>query len=93
MPNGDDVPLCPPWWPRLIWDLHFFPRPHGPNPVNYPAAMDDLMAAIGMHTFSYLLLDQEAGQKVRELAVRQLTGTVSRLDELHDQGQAMREAR
>jgi hypothetical protein len=85
MPNGDDVPLCPPWWPRLIWDLHYFPRPHGPIPVNYPAAMDDLMASLAMHTMSYLLLNQEEGRRVRELAVEQIKGTTSKLDELHEQ--------
>ena len=39
----DDVPLCPPWWPKIIWELHFFPRPPGPGPINLPAAIEDVL--------------------------------------------------
>src|SRR5437588_11242389 len=64
----DDVPLCPPWWPKILWDLHFFPRPPGPGPINLPVALEDVMASLTVHTMSYLMLDQQAGQQIRNLA-------------------------
>jgi len=85
----DDVPLCPPWWPRFLWDLHFpiGHRPGGPGgPVNYPPAIDDMMASLTMHTMSYLLLDQAAGQRIRALAERQLVDTAQKLSSLHGAG-------
>lgn len=62
----DDVPLCPPWWPKIIWNLHFFPRPQpflGPGPISLLAALEDVMASLTVHRMSYLLLDQQAGNK------------------------------
>jgi hypothetical protein len=84
---GDE--LCPPWWPSIIWRLHF---PHWPggsgsggNPVNYPPAIDDIMASLAIHTFSYLQLDQVAAQKVRTASEANIIATVSRLSKLHDE--------
>jgi hypothetical protein len=45
----DDEELCPPWWPRLLWDLHYWPRPKGwpgPGPVNYPPIIEEMMALL-----------------------------------------------
>ena len=83
MPDGDDVPLCPPWWPRIIWDLHYWPRPGGPGPINYPPAVEHLMAALTMHTMSYLLLDETAAAQIRQLAETQLVDTAKNLSRLH----------
>lgn len=91
MPNvafepGDEI--CPPWWPQLLWELHL---PHhglggggGGNPVNYPPALNDILAALSIHTFSYLLLDQKLGQSMRTQAEGQIVTTVKQMSALHD---------
>jgi hypothetical protein len=90
----DDVPLCPPWWPKIIWELHFFPRPpgSGPGPINLPVAIEDMMAALTVHTMSYLLLDQQAGQQIRAVAEAQLVKTTQNLSKLHDEAAARKQA-
>ena len=81
---GDEV--CPPWWPQLIWDLHYWKIPHvGPNPVNYPPALNDIMASIAIHTLSYLQLDQKAAQEIRTAAEKRIIDTAGKLSKLHDQ--------
>ncbi|MFC9327110.1 hypothetical protein [Kitasatospora sp. NPDC057015] len=85
--SDGDVPLCPPWWPQIVWDLHFHPRPSGhpwPGPVNYPPAIDDMMAALHIHTMSYLLRDQERAQGIRAQAEQTMAETASKLSELHE---------
>jgi hypothetical protein len=87
MEDAMDIDICPPWWPKIIWDLHFFPRPkpEPPNPVNYPPAIDDIMASLTMHTMSCLWLDQEAAVQVRDLAQKKMIDTVQNLSRLHDE--------
>jgi hypothetical protein len=85
----DDVPLCPEWWPKILWDLHFIVIPHRkgpvPPPVNYPIAVNDMMAALSIHTFTYLMMDQEAAQGIRTQAEERLASTAQQLSKLHDQ--------
>jgi len=96
MPNptfepGDDI--CPPWWPRLIWWLHFRPWPGpepGPNPVNYPPAIDDITASLAIHTLSYLLLDQKAAQSIRGQVEERIAMTAKQLSNLHDKSMKSR---
>ena len=64
---GDDT--CPPWWPSIIWELH---HPHHTggiiphhSPVNYPPAINDIMASLAIHTFTYLMQDQKCAQEIR----------------------------
>lgn len=88
----DDVPICPDWWPKILWDLHFRKIPHGPGnppppPVNYPIAMNDIMAALSIHTLSYLLMDQQAAQSIRNQAEERVVSTVQQLTKLHDESQ------
>jgi hypothetical protein len=90
MPEAEDDAMdpdtiCPPWWPRIIWDLHYWkiPRP-GPGPVNYPPAVHDMMAALTIHTVSYLMMDQEAAQKIRSLAEHQMVHTAQNLSRYHE---------
>lgn len=98
MPNttfdpGDDI--CPPWWPQIIFDLHnwHWPKRWGPgNPVNYPPAIQDIMASLSIHTFSYLQLDQKAAQQVRTQAEHSIIETVKQLSQLHDKSIAQRKS-
>ena len=96
MPNTAFEPgdyICPPWWPQIIFDLHHwqFPKRWGPgSPVNYPPAMQDIMASLAIHTFSYLQLDQKAAQHVRTQAEHSIIETVKQLSQLHEQGVAQR---
>jgi hypothetical protein len=74
-----------PLWPRLITQLHF-PIHHGPGPgpINFPPAIDDIMAGLHIHTMSYLMMDQAAAQQIRDIAERKLSETVQNLSKLHD---------
>jgi hypothetical protein len=77
---------APAWWPETLWQLHFpVQQPgSGPGPVNYPPAIDDIMAGLHIHTFSYLMDDQEAAQAIRTIAEEQLTRGVNNLTKAHD---------
>jgi hypothetical protein len=87
----DDVPICPDWWPLILWRLHFTKIPWhgggggGGNPVNYPPATDAILSALLAHTSSYLLLDQKAGAAIREEAVRSIISAAQNMDKLHNQ--------
>ena len=82
------IPLGLPWWPQLIFDLCYLPRPGGLGliPVNYPRAVEDMMASLGMHAMSYFWLDQEAAAKIRTAAEEQLVSTAKQLSALHQAG-------
>ena len=85
----DDPDICPPWWPKIIWQLHFpwrIPHSPPPNPVNYPLAIDDIMSHLAVHTFSYKMIDQAAATQIRNLAVQGICDTTRKLDELHEEG-------
>jgi hypothetical protein len=83
----DDVPHCLPWWPRLLWDLHFLPRPW-PGPVPHPPAMEDILANLHIHAMSYQLLDQGAAQQIRSIAEERLVEAARNLSKHHDQARA-----
>jgi hypothetical protein len=87
----DDVPICPDWWPRMLWHLHFPPkRPGpGPGPINYPPAIDSILAALTTHTLTYMYLDKEAAQQVRTVAERTITQTAQKLSRLHAESLAV----
>jgi hypothetical protein len=83
----EDVPICPEWWPRMLWRLHFPPpRPGpGPGPINYPPAIDSIMSALMIHTSSYMLLDKAAAQQIRNTAEQAISHTALRLSRLHEE--------
>jgi hypothetical protein len=71
----DDPPICPDYWPRSVWQLHFAPIPfkrHGPSPVNYPPVLDEIFALINAHTLTYLQADQKAAQIVRNATEKRI---------------------
>ena len=80
-----DVPICPEWWPLMLWKLHFpHPRPGpGPGPINFPIAIDDIMASLTIHSLSYMLMDKTAAQEVRNLAEKTIVDTAQNLSKLH----------
>jgi len=84
----DDVPLCPDWWPQLLWRLHFpLHIPGGgtpPNPVNMPAEMDKIFQGLAMHTMTYSMADQKAAQAMRTQIEHTLSGSIRGLSEAHD---------
>ena len=83
----DDVPQCLPWWPRLLWDLHFLPRPW-PGPAPHPPVMEDIPANLHIHAMSYQLLDQGAAQQIRSIAEERLVQAARNLSKHHDQARA-----
>ncbi len=86
-PGREEALNSPPWWPELLWQLHFpigkHPGP-GPGPVNYPPAIDNIMAGLHIHTMSYLMLDQAAGQQIRQITEQRLAYAVQNLSKSHD---------
>lgn len=83
----DDIPLCPPWWPRIIWELHFWPPPphrDPPNPVNFPLGIEDIVSQLTMHTMTYKMLDGDRAQQMRSSLEESMTKTIGQLSELHD---------
>jgi hypothetical protein len=88
-----DVPLCPEWWPQLLWNLHFKPRPGGgPGPINLPTAVEDVMASLHIHTMSYLMQDQNAAKEIRSVAEKQLVQSVQNLDKAHQKARGLKES-
>jgi len=81
----DETRTCPSWWPQLLWDLHFQPRPWpGPGPVNYPPIIEHIMANLHVHTLSYLIMDQGAASQIRAVAEEQLKTAVKNLSTSHE---------
>src|SRR5690348_16041624 len=77
-----DIPLCPPWWPKFIWDGEWFPlRPGGDggNPVNYPPYIDYVLVALAVNVMSYRLADQERAAGIRALTVETISATAQKL--------------
>jgi hypothetical protein len=83
----DDPPICPDWWPRMLWSLHFPPRRPGPGPgpINFPPAIDSMMAALMIHTSTYMLLDKAVAQQIRNQAEQTLSRTAQSLSKLHEE--------
>jgi hypothetical protein len=77
---------APAWWPQLLWQLHFpIVKGPGPGPINYPPAIDDIMAGLHIHTLSYLLRDQNVAQQIRSLAEQRLSHAVQNLSKSHEE--------
>lgn len=79
--SGDDIPLCPDWWPHSLWTLHF---PHkiiwDPiGPINLPVEMNQILLNLQAHTMSYLIKDKAAAKQMRQLALEQLKAGVQNL--------------
>lgn len=81
----DEEPICPPWWPKTLWDLHYLPLPFGHGPINIPRIVNDIMATLTIHTMSYMLEDQEEAQRIRDTAEEQLVKYVQNLSKSHDE--------
>ena len=83
LPPGSDAPA---WWPQLLWQLHFPIRKlPGVGPINYPPAIQDVMAGLHIHTMSYMMLDQAAAQQIRQITEQRLVHTVQNLSKSHDE--------
>jgi hypothetical protein len=85
--DPDNPDICPPWWPRLMWQLHLKWPGHGPGPgpINYPPAINDIMAGLHIHTLSYLLADQSSAQQIRTATEQRLAQSVQNLSKAHEQ--------
>ena len=70
----DDIPLCPEWWPHMLWNLHFpggivFPhKGGGGGPVNRPAELNRVLIALASYTLTYQMPEADQTLKLRELA-------------------------
>lgn len=78
----DEIPLCPPWWPKSLWDSEWFPHPPGSggyNPRNYPPYIDDVLVALAVNVLSYRLADQERAAIIRGVTVETIGATAQKL--------------
>jgi hypothetical protein len=75
-----------PLWTQLMTQLHI-PNGPGHGPINFPPAIDDIMAALHIHTISYLMLDQQAAQRIRNATEETLVHTIRNLSKLHESSQ------
>ena len=79
-----DIDLCPPWWPQLLWSLHFPPKGlgpgHPPSPVNYPPEINRILIALATYSGSYHIDDPSAALKQRVAAHEELSAAVRSLD-------------
>ena len=86
----EDAPLCPDWWPKSLWDLHFVHVPwKRPNPVNYPPPVESILSALLAHTSSYLLLDEKAALEIRTAAVKSIIEAAQAMERLHNEAVAV----
>lgn len=80
----DDVPLCPPWWPSILWWLHHPPPglvPHhggDGSPVNYPPEINRVLLALVSYSGSYHIA-HAAGVKLREAAKAEVVAAANSL--------------
>lgn len=85
----EEYPICPDWWPKILWNMHFQKWPKfplgGPSPINYPVAIDHIMAALMAHTSSYLLQDKVAAHTIRQASVKTIVEMAGKMDRLHDE--------
>lgn len=69
----DDVPLCPPWWPSMIWWLihHHGPGPD-PGPVDREAfkRLDAHFAGLAVEALAGRLDDAKVGREIDGLVNR-----------------------
>jgi len=83
----DEPPICPEWWPKILWDLHFvyipWKRPGGP--INYPPVTEAILSALLAHTSSYMLLDEKAAGAIRAAAVKSIIEAAQNMDRLHNE--------
>jgi hypothetical protein len=82
----DDIPICPDWWPRTLWQLHHpikFPgggiHPPGPGPINLPPDVNQILINLQLHTSSYHMNDNRTAKEVRKAALTGLQAAVQAL--------------
>ncbi len=75
----DEIPLCPPWWPKFLWDSEWLPHHGGGNPVNMPVEVDDVLIALTINVLSHRLADQERAASIRGLTVQTIGTTAQKL--------------
>jgi hypothetical protein len=72
----DDIPLCPPYWPELIWRLihHLPPIPDpDPDPVYRSELfrqLDSHFASIAVEALSGRVVSEKLGRQIGELAAK-----------------------
>src|SRR5258708_6054494 len=78
----DDVELCPPYWPALIWKLIHH---HGPVPQPDPSPwMERIFAGLAIHQLASTL-EPSAAAAVRDVAVRQVGTALGNLGRPSDE--------
>jgi hypothetical protein len=69
----DDIPLCPPYWPELIWRLiHKVPPPPDPDPDPIYRSklfleLDSHFASIAVEALTMRINDARLGNQIRDL--------------------------
>jgi hypothetical protein len=82
----DDVPLCPPYWPELVWSLihPHWPDPEPPRRINRElvAELDAHFASIAVAALVSRFSDEKVGQQIGNLANKATSNPMPGLAEL-----------
>lgn len=82
----DDIPICPEWWPLMLWRLHYTITPFngtgGNNPRNFPPPIDSILSALLAHTSSYLMQNKEEAKVIRTAALNSIIKTAEGMKNL-----------
>ncbi len=68
----DEIPLCPDYWPRLLWQrvLHWHIPDPGPIDRQLIAELDAHFAALGVLALSNRLNDAKASEEIARVTAR-----------------------
>ncbi len=76
----DDIPLCPPWWPGIIWWLiRRGPRGPVPNPWVIDVTEELLVALQGYHVAA--TMSEKVRPEAQREAVERMQQAVAKLAE------------
>jgi hypothetical protein len=80
----DDIEICPPWWPRMIWWLIHHP-PKGPRRPAVAKAVTDATESllVGLNTYHGALAigpkQEDLRAQLRRAAIEQMSDAVKQL--------------
>lgn len=77
----DDIDICPPWWPRIIWWLiHHPPRGPGPRPPSATKAVTEATESllVALHSYHGALA---IGPKQEDLRIQVQRAAIEQMNE------------
>jgi hypothetical protein len=88
---GDGEDICPPWWPQILWDLHYYKIPWLNNPGgprNKPPYVNEILSAVLIYSTTYVMEDKSQATKIRQSSLDTISATVNLMREGDKIGEA-----